>query len=61
MDIKCVGVSSDQETYSGQPVRELREIMARIKDFFKCMVMPAATLGGDIISLFESGVLTHGE
>lgn len=61
MDIKCVGVSSDQEKYSGQPVRELREIMARIKDFFKCMVMPAATLGGDIISLFESGVLTHGE
>lgn len=61
MDMKCTGVSSDQETYSGQPVRELREILARVKDFFKCFVMPAATLGGDIISLLESGVVTHGE
>lgn len=61
MGIKCVGVSSDQEKYSGQPVRELREILARVKDYFKCMIKPAATLGGDIISLIESGVATHGE
>lgn len=61
MGMKCVGVSSDQEKYSGQPVREIREILARVKDYFKCFIMPAATLGGDIISLFESGVVTHGE
>lgn len=61
LGIKCVGVASDQDTYSGQPVRELREILARDKDYIKCFLKPASTLGGSVISLLESGVATHGE
>ena len=37
MDYDALGVSSDLRQYSGQPIRELREILARVKDFFMCL------------------------
>jgi len=55
------GIASDQERYSGQPVRELREVMARIKDFGKCIVKPASLLGGEAIPISGSGIISHGE
>ena len=55
------GIASDQEHYSGQPVRELREVLARIKDFGKCIVKPAALLGGEAIPISGSGIISHGE
>ena len=33
----AVGVSADLRPYSGQIVRDVREILARVKDFFMCM------------------------
>ncbi len=35
-DIEAKGVSADLETYAGQLYRDLREILARIKDFGIC-------------------------
>lgn len=34
--VEAVGVSSDLRTYRGQSMRDLREILARAKDFFQC-------------------------
>lgn len=61
LGIECVGVSSDQKIYRGQSVREVREVLARIKDLFKTITKPESVIGGEPISLKDSGTLTHGE
>ena len=55
------GIAADQERYGGQPVRELREVLARIKDFGKCITKPASLLGGEAIPISGSGMISHGE
>ncbi|MBE6584153.1 MAG: hypothetical protein E7649_04105 [Ruminococcaceae bacterium] len=35
-DVEAVGVSADLRPYSKQIVRDVREILARVKDFFQC-------------------------
>lgn len=55
------GIAADQERYGGQPVRELREVLARIKDFAKCIVKPQSLLGGEAIPISGSGIPSHGE
>ena len=35
--IDAVGVSADLRTYRNQFVRDIREILARVKDFFMCI------------------------
>lgn len=55
------GIAADQERYGGQPVRELREVLARIKDFGKCITKPASLLGGEAIPISGSGIISHGE
>ena len=42
-DVKAVGVSADLNAYGGQTKRDLREILARDKDFFKCIIKPEPT------------------
>lgn len=61
LGIEPIGVSSDQKTYRGQSIREVREVLARIKDLFKTISKPESTIGGDPISLNDSGRYTHGE
>ena len=36
-EFDAIGVSADLRTYQGQIVRDLREILARVKDFFLCI------------------------
>ena len=36
-EYEAVGVSSNLRPYSGQLIREFREILARVKDFFMCL------------------------
>ena len=60
LDIDAVGVSSDQREYRGQPEREVREVLARNKDFIKCIYKPDA-VGGDQYSITGDGRPTHGE
>ena len=35
--LEAYGVTADPRTYSGQAFREMREVAARVKDFFQCM------------------------
>lgn len=60
LDLDVVGVASDQRSYFGQTYREVREILARCKDFMKCIVKPEAT-GGETIPISGSGISSHGE
>ncbi len=59
MDVR--GVASDQESYFGQTYREIREILARDKDFFKVLIRSKATYSGDAIPISGSGISSHGE
>lgn len=36
IDVEAVGVSADLRPYTMQIVREIREVLARVKDFFQC-------------------------
>ena len=42
LDIEAIGVPAKDVKYRGQKFRELREFLARIKDFFKVMIKPSA-------------------
>lgn len=59
LGVKAVGVSADLTTYRGQTKRALREILARDKDFFKCIFKPKPTYLGDKIPVSGNGNLTN--
>lgn len=59
--LDAYGVDADYRTYSGQIVRDLREILARIKDWANCIVKPEPTYLGDAIPIWGSGNLTNDE
>ena len=61
LGIEAVGVASDQKVYAGQAQREIREVLARVKDFFQSKSKPPATFGGEEIPITGSGVSSHGE
>ena len=58
LDVKAVGVSADLRTYKGQTKRDLREILARDKDFLKCIVKPKPAYLGEKIPVSGNGNLT---
>lgn len=60
LDVKAAGVSANLNTYDGQLKRDIREIIARDKDFFKCIVKPEAEIMGDKIPLDGDGSITLG-
>ena len=60
LGIKAVGVSADLDTYAGQTKRDLREILARDKDFFKCIIKPEPTYLGEKIPVSGNGNQTDG-
>ncbi len=60
LDVKAAGVSADLNTYGGQLKRDIREIIARDKDFFKCIIKPKAQIMGDKIPLDGDGSITLG-
>ena len=53
------GVACDRNVYAGQFFREVREIIARNKDFFKVMLKPEPKYLGDIIPISGSGLKTR--
>lgn len=61
LGLEAYGVASDYRTYTGQTKRELREILARTKDFAMVLFQPKPTYLGDVIPISGSGVLTHDE
>lgn len=59
LGIEAYGVASDPREYRGQVVRELREVVARDKDFFKCIIKPEPTYLGDTIPVSGNGDATN--
>lgn len=59
LGIEAYGLPSNPREYAGQTKRELREILARNKDFFKCILKPNPTYLGDAIPISGSGDLTN--
>ena len=58
LGIDAYGVSCDLNNYAGQTARDIREVLARNKDFFKCIFKPEPKYLGDAIPVSGSGDLT---
>lgn len=59
LGIEAFGVSSDYTTYSGQTKREIREILARNKDFYTSIFKPEPTYLGEAIPVSGNGDVTN--
>lgn len=56
LGIDAYGVAADKLTYGIH--NDIREAMARVKDFFYCIIQPEPTYLGEPISIHASGALT---
>jgi len=61
MGLEAYGVGADYRSYYGQLARDVREILARVKDVATCMFLPEPTYLGETIPVWGSGELTHDE
>ena len=59
LGVDAYGVSADPVIYAGQEFREIREIVARTKDFVKCIIKPPASILGDVIPVSGDGNVTN--
>ncbi len=59
LGIEAYGVGADPRQYVGATYRELREIIARNKDFIKCILKPEPTYLGDTIPVSGNGDITN--
>ncbi len=59
LGIEAYGVSADLRSYSGQSKRDVREMLARIKDMAYSLFKPQPTYLGEPISLEGSGDVTN--
>ena len=59
LGINAYGINSDPRKYSGQSYRELREILARNKDFINCIIKPTPTYLGESIPINGNGDITN--
>jgi vancomycin permeability regulator SanA len=61
MGLEVYGVAADYRSYSGQLPRDVREVLARVKDFGMTIFWPEPTYLGQAIPISGSGELTHDE
>lgn len=61
MDMEVYGVAADYRQYGGQTMRDVREVLARVKDFGMTIFWPEPTYLGDAIPISGNGELTHDE
>ena len=59
LGLEAYGVNSDPRQYVGSTYRELREILARDKDFIKCIFKPEPTYLGESIPVSGNGDITN--
>lgn len=59
LGIEAYGVASDPRQYVGKTYREIREILARSKDFVQCIFKPKPTYLGETIPVFRNGNVTN--
>ena len=56
MGIEAWGAAADQSAYRGQKMRDLREVLARDKDFVKWLFKPEPTYLGEAVPISGSGI-----
>lgn len=61
MGIEAYGVASDYRSYVGETSRQIREILARVKDFGTCILKVQPTYLGETIPIWGDGNLTNDE
>ena len=59
LGLEAYGAGADPRQYVGATYRELREILARDKDFIKCIFKPKPTYLGDTIPISGNGDVTN--
>lgn len=59
LGLDAYGVASDTRRYAGQEWRDLREVLARDKDFFIAILQPEAEVMGDAIPVNGNGNVTN--
>lgn len=59
LGLEAYGVASDPRSYAGQIVREVREILARNKDFLNTIFWPEPTYLGEQIPITGDGDITN--
>jgi SanA protein len=59
LGLDAYGVASDLRPYARQEYVEIREVLARIKDFFKVAIQPEPTYLGDPIPIDGNGDATN--
>lgn len=58
LGLEAYGVVSNPRVYAGQTTRDIREILARAKDCFYCILKPLPTYLGDVIPVNGNGNVT---
>ena len=59
LGLEAYGVSADLRTYRGQTKRDVREVLARCKDFAMCLFKPEPTFLGEAIPVSGNGDQTN--
>lgn len=59
LGLEAYGVKAEPKEYYGDNYRELREIMARVKDFFKVIIKPKPKYLGESIPVSGDGNITN--
>ena len=59
LGLDAYGVSADYRNYSGQTARDIREVLARNKDFLTSIFQPSPTYLGEAIPISGCGDLTN--
>ncbi len=61
LGLEAYGVSADYRNYTGQRSRDIREVLARIKDFGTSIFQPEPAYLGETIPVWGDGNLTNDE
>ena len=61
LGLEAYGVAAEYRNYSGQLSRDIREVLARVKDFGMCIFEPDPTYLGEAIPISGNGEQTHDE
>lgn len=61
LGLEVYGVAVEYRQYSGQFARDIREVLARVKDFGMAIFQPDPTWLGETVPISGSGELTHDE
>ena len=59
LGIESYGVSANRRIYGNQLMRDIREVVARVKDFFKCLIKPKSKYLGEVIPVSGNGDITN--